>query len=78
MDIVGILMKGLIIFFCTNEALFISMIFERVKKMTCLNFDGFNEKISITSPFEYFDLLDQLKTIIIQGTLKLIDGNCNT
>ena len=45
--------------------------------MNCLNCDGFNEKISITSPFEYFNLLDQLKTIIIQGTLKLIDGNCN-
>jgi hypothetical protein len=45
--------------------------------MTCLNCDGFNEKISITSPYEYFNLLDQLKTIISQGTLVLIDGNCN-
>ncbi|MFC6039529.1 hypothetical protein ACFPYN_08840 [Paenisporosarcina macmurdoensis] len=45
--------------------------------MKCLKCDGFNEKISITSLYEYFNLLEQLKLIISQGTLVLTEGNCD-
>ncbi|EPD53697.1 hypothetical protein HMPREF1210_00590 [Paenisporosarcina sp. HGH0030] len=45
--------------------------------MKCLNCEGFNEKIPITSPYQYFNLLNQLKAIISQGTLVLIEGNCD-
>ncbi|WML46625.1 hypothetical protein RCG23_13270 [Neobacillus sp. PS3-34] len=45
--------------------------------MKCSQCEGFNEKITIKEPYQYFNLVDQLKEILIQGNLVIINGNCD-
>lgn len=45
--------------------------------MKCSQCDGFKEKITIKNPYEYFNLVEQLKEILAKGTLVLIEGNCD-
>jgi hypothetical protein len=43
----------------------------------CNNCDGFNERIRIAHPYEYFHIADQIKEIINEGTMELVKGNCD-
>lgn len=43
----------------------------------CDKCDGFIETIQIRHPYEYFNLIEQVKIIIEEGTLVLVEGNCN-
>jgi len=42
----------------------------------CPNCIGFGERIRINTPYEYFDIIKQIKEVIAQGTIKLVDGTC--
>ena len=42
----------------------------------CENCKGLEEKIKINHPYEYFNIIDQLKPIIDKGTLVLVEGTC--
>jgi hypothetical protein len=48
-----------------------------VRSLKCFQCEGFNEKITIKYPYEYFNLVEQLKEILEQRTLLLLDGNCD-
>ena len=41
----------------------------------CSRCVGFAEKIRIQTPGQYFDLVREVKEVLAQGTLALIDGN---
>lgn len=43
----------------------------------CASCDGFTETIIIKQPYEYFHYVNEVRAAINQGTLVLIDGNCN-
>jgi len=43
----------------------------------CSRCDGFSEKIRIVHPYEYLNIVEQLKVILSEGTLKIIQGNCD-
>jgi hypothetical protein len=43
----------------------------------CHKCDGFSETIRIEHPYEYFNIVDQVRVIINEGTMYISDGNCN-
>ncbi|SEO40930.1 hypothetical protein [Paenibacillus sp. OV219] len=43
----------------------------------CNRCDGFSERINIAHPYEYFNIVEQVKEVLKQGTLEIIKGNCD-
>lgn len=43
----------------------------------CQICDDLHETIKIKHPYEYFQIVDQIKVMIDEGILMLIEGNCN-
>ncbi len=43
----------------------------------CPKCGGFIEKITITEPNEYYDLVKQLQTILAEGTMSLVRATCD-
>ncbi|RKP46787.1 hypothetical protein D7Z26_24365 [Cohnella endophytica] len=43
----------------------------------CSRCDGFSERIRIDHPYEYFNIVEQVKEILYVGTLEIIQGNCD-
>jgi hypothetical protein len=43
----------------------------------CIKCNGFSEKIYINHPYEYFHMAEQIKAILIEGTMELVQGNCD-
>ncbi len=43
----------------------------------CSQCDGFAERIKINSAREYFDLIDQVRIILDQGIMILLDSSCS-
>lgn len=43
----------------------------------CYKCDGFSESIRIKHTYEYFSIVDQAKVTLREGTLEIVEGNCN-
>lgn len=43
----------------------------------CEKCDGFSETIRIEHPYEYFNIVEQARTILDEGTMVIVEGNCN-
>ncbi len=43
----------------------------------CYKCDGFSETIEIKHPYELFNLVEQLKEVINEGTMRILESNCN-
>lgn len=43
----------------------------------CVRCDSISEKIEIKYPYQLYDLVKQLKDILVEDTLVLLEGNCN-
>lgn len=42
----------------------------------CSMCEYFRETIIIEHPYQYFDLVDQIRTVLQEGTMFLLEGNC--
>ena len=43
----------------------------------CYKCDGFSETIKIEHPYEFFNIVEQVRVVLNEGTMKVIEGNCN-
>ena len=43
----------------------------------CIECDGLSETIRIEHPYEYFNLVEQIKKYITSGLLSILEGNCD-
>ena len=42
----------------------------------CCRCEGFRETVRIEHPYQYFNLVDQIRTVLQDGTLFFVEGNC--
>lgn len=43
----------------------------------CIKCDGFSERIPLSHRYEYFHIAEQIKEIIKEGTMEIVQGNCD-
>jgi len=43
----------------------------------CNRCDGFSERINIAHLYEYFNIVEQVKEVLNEGTMEIIQGNCD-